>query len=68
VSVPNQAGAQHSQSPVEAENGAVMKVNNTAANKFHRYCVALVKGVTTAATLWVMTVIDLRGSSTRVIR
>jgi hypothetical protein len=45
-----------------------MKVNNTAANKFHRYCVALVKGVTTAATLWVMTVIDLRGSSTRVIR
>jgi hypothetical protein len=40
VSVPNGAGAQHSQSPVKAENSPVMMDNETAAGKFRTCCVA----------------------------
>jgi hypothetical protein len=41
VSVPRQAGAQHSQSPIKAENGSVMIVNTSAVEKFPQLLLGL---------------------------
>jgi hypothetical protein len=38
VSVPGQAGAQHSLSPIKAEDSAMMPINGPTAQKFRSHC------------------------------